>query len=185
MLRYESQRITRFSDQMTGAKQAGVTTAAEATVLQQGGQMSIQHKKLLLQETLSEVFSYCLAMIGSYWTEEVAVRVTDEKDSFIFFRGSDMHGTAKGEKKDAAFDIIVTVGAGLPANKTAAYQMMSDLFAKGLVTAEEVRTFLADYLGMPLKTAAPPSAPSGEGAAEIEHAHAEGLTERGRVKRTA
>lgn len=184
-LRYESQRITRFSDQMTGAKQAGVTTAAEATVLQQGGQMSIQHKKLLLQETLSEVFSYCLSMIRAYWTEEVAVRVTDEKNSFIFFRASDIRGAAEEDRKDAAFDIIVTVGAGLPANKTAAYQMMSDLFAKGLVTAEEVRTFLADYLGMPLKTEAPAPLPGAEGAAEVEHAHIAGLTENGRVKRTA
>ncbi len=185
-LRYESQRITRFSDQMTGAKQAGVSTAAEATVLQQGGQMSIQHKKLLLQETLSEVFAYCLEMVRAYWTKEVAIRVTDKADEFEFFRGSDLKNIPgrDGKPKDAAFDLVVTVGAGLPANKTAAYQMMSDLHSRGLVTAEEVRAFLADYMGFPLRgeLAAPPA---GKAPVAIENAETEGLTESGRVKRPA
>ncbi len=156
-LRYESQRITRFSDQMTGAKQAGVTTAAEATVLQQGGQMSIQHKKLLLQETLAEVFSYCLAMVREYWTEEVAIRLTEQGGDFLFFRGSDLKGIPKkdGSVKDAAFDLVVTVGAGLPANKATAYQMMSDLYQKGLISPQEIRGFLSDYLGLPLSETPP------------------------------
>lgn len=151
-LRYESQRVTRFSDQMTGAKQAGVTTAAEAAVLQQGGQMSIQHKKLLLEQTLSEVFAYCLRMIQEYWTEEVAIRLTERGNDFIFFRGSALKELRKenGSMKDAAFDLSVTVGAGLPANKITAYQMMSDLYGKGLVSAEEIRSFLSDFLGFPL-----------------------------------
>jgi len=184
-LRYESQRITRFSDQMTGAKQAGVTTAAEATVLQQGGQMSIQHKKLLLQETLSEVFAYCLEMIRAYWTEEVAVRVSEKADEFIFFRGSDLRAIPErdGGTKEAAFDLTVTVGAGLPTNKTAAYQMMRDLYAAGLVTAEEVRSFLADYLGLPLVREGAPETEKKEGEREIENADAEGLTASGNVKR--
>lgn len=184
-LRYESQRITRFSDQMTGAKQAGVTTAAEATVLQQGGQMSIQHKKLLLQETLSEVFSYCLEMIRAYWTEEVAVRVTEKANEFIFFRGSDLRAIPKegGGTKDAAFDLVVTVGAGLPTNKAAAYQMMRDLYAAGLVTAEEVRGFLGDYLGLPLGSDGAPQAAGKGGEAEMENPDAKGLTASGHVKR--
>ncbi len=186
-LRYESQRITRFSDQMTGAKQAGVTSAAEATVLQQGGQMSIQHKKLLLQETLSEVFAYCLEMVRTYWTEEVAIRLTDKKDTFTFFRGSDLQGISgkDGKAKDAAFDLVVTVGAGLPANKMAAYQMMSDLHGRGLVTAEEVRAFLADYMGLPLRNDPINSEgkPSGQKPV-MESGTAEGLTMAGNVKKT-
>lgn len=158
-LRYESQRVTRFSDQMVGAKQAGVTTAAETMVLQQGGQMSIQHKKLLLQETLSEVFAYCLEMVREYWTEKVAVRVSGKTNDFVFFSGKDLEAVPRedGGTKSAAFDLVVTVGAGLPANRAAAYQMMGDLHAKGLVSGEEVRGFLADYLGLPL-AAAPPDA---------------------------
>ncbi len=183
-LRYESQRITRFSDQMVGAKQAGVNTAAEATVLQQGGQMSIQHKKLLLQETLSEVFAYCLEMVREYWTEKIAVRVSGNTDEFVFFSGRDLAAVPKkdGGTKSAAFDLVVTVGAGLPANRAAAYQMMSDLYAKGLVSAEEVRSFLADYLGLPLGTEKVPAEEHGEGT-EVESVIAEGLTEKDAVKR--
>ncbi len=153
-LRYESQRVTRFSDQMTGAKQAGVNTASEAMVLQQGGQLSIQHKKLLLQETLSGVFAYCLEMVRAYWTDEVAIRVTEEDTDFIFFRGSDLAAIPqrKGGTKNAAFDLVVTVGAGLPQSKMAAYQMMSDLYQKGLVTPGEVRAFLVDHFGLPLES---------------------------------
>ncbi len=182
-LRYESQRITRFSDQMIGAKQAGVTTAAEATVLQQGGQMSIQHKKLLLQETLSEVFAYCLEMVRAYWTEKIAIRVSGGGDEFIFFSGRELSAIPKkeGGTKSAAFDLVVTVGAGLPANRAAAYQMMSDLYAKGLVSAEEVRSFLGDYLGIPLGTS-PAAAPVAAGT-EVESAIAEGLTKDDNVKR--
>lgn len=159
-LRYESQRITRFSDQMTGAKQAGVSTAAEAAVLQQGGQMSIQHKKMLLEETLSEVFSYCLRMIQEYWTDEVAIRLTARGNDFIFFRGSALKELPMedGTMKEAAFDLSVTVGAGLPANKATAYQMMSDLYGKGLVSAQEIRSFLSDFLGFPLKDTFPEKA---------------------------
>lgn len=185
-LRYESQRITRFSDQMTGSKQSGVNTAAEAAVLQQGGQMSIQHKKLLLQETLSEVFAYCLEMVRAYWTEEVAVRLTDKPDEFVFFRGSDLRNIPgrDGRPKDAAFDLVVTVGAGLPTNKTAAYQMMSDLYSRGLVTAEEVRSFLTDYLGFPLHGSAKAAARESTGQKAVENADAEGLTAGGNVKKS-
>ncbi len=186
-LRYESQRITRFSDQMTGSKQAGVTSAAEATVLQQGGQMSIQHKKLLLQETLSEVFAYCLEMVRVYWTEEVAIRLTDKPGEFVFFRGSDLSGIQgrDGKPKDAAFDLIVTVGAGLPANKTAAYQMMSDLHSRGLVTANEVRAFLTDYMGFPLGSEPVTEVPQRQGTKlKAENAAVAGLTPAGNVKRT-
>ncbi len=187
-LRYESQKVTRFSDQMTGTKQAGVTTASEAMVLQQGGQMSIQHKKLLLQETLAEVFAYCLEMIRAYWTEEVAIRVTDKPSEFIFFRGGDLRNipTKAGGTKDAAFDLQVTVGAGLPTNKAAAYQMMSDLYAKGLVTPHEVRGFLADYFGLPLETPtpAPVDEKKNEEGGRIDNTEAEGITDKGKIRQT-
>lgn len=151
-LRYESQRVTRFSDQMTGSKQAGVTTATEATALQQGGMSIIQHKKLLLQETLSDVFSYCLSMIQAYWTKEVSIRLAGKENDFIFFRGDSLREIPmeSGGVKSAEFDIVVTVGAGMPANKTSVYTMLRDLYAQGLVSASEFRSFLKDYMGLPL-----------------------------------
>jgi hypothetical protein len=84
----ERQVVTRFSDQMNGIRQKGVDTATEALSLQQGGSQGIDHKKLLLQETLSEVFEYALIMAKEYWTEEQAFRITEKENEFLFFKGS-------------------------------------------------------------------------------------------------
>ncbi len=184
-LRYESQRITRFSDQMTGAKQAGVATAAEATVLRESGQSIIQHKKLMLQETLSEVFSMCLEMVRAWWTEEVAIRLSGKENDFIFFRGDSLrHAPRKdGTQKDAAFDIVVTVGAGMPANKGAVYQIMRDLYAEGIVSAAQLREFLNDHMGLSLSEREEVPAPEVSAAPPMENMTTAGLTMEGHVKK--
>ncbi|MDD6308213.1 MAG: hypothetical protein PUB07_02515 [Clostridia bacterium] len=184
-LRYESGRVTRFSDQMTGAKQNGVTTAAEATILQQGGQSIIQYKKLLLQETLAEVFAYCLAMVREYWTDEVAIRLSGQENDFIFFRGDSLRNIPAGgdRVKDAEFDIVVTVGAGMPSNKVSVYQMMSDLCGRGVISSTELRDFLTDYMGLPLAEGQAPQEgfPLQGKQTAMEGAEAEGLSPGGHV----
>lgn len=178
-LQYETQRVSRFSDQMTGNKQKGVDTATEALALQQAGTLGIQHKKLLLQETLSEVFSYCLEMVREFWNRETAIRVTDSKDEFIFFSGKKLKGIPvlrpadedyirKFERgnpgkplpkhmidhentKSAEFDIKVTVGAGMPTNRAFMYNVMIELTRMGLVTQSEMRKWLVSSLGLPIE----------------------------------
>lgn len=86
----ERQVQTRFGDQQTGVKQQGVDTATEALALQQGANAGVQHKKLLLEETLSDMFEYILELCMEYWTEEQAFRVTERDDNFMFFRPSDL-----------------------------------------------------------------------------------------------
>jgi len=181
-MQYETQRVSRFSDQMTGNKQQGVITATEAMALQQGGSMGIGHKKLILQETLSEVFEYCLALVKEYWSREVAIRVTDKLDEFMFFRTSQfknrpvlseadphyrrrfkkLHPEARepqymerpGEVRDAEFDIKVTVGAGLPTNRAFVYSMMMELTKEGMITHEEMRRWLVNTMGIPVSSEA-------------------------------
>ena len=115
------------------------------------------------------------------------MRLTERPNEFIFFRGSDLGAVPKkgGGTKNAAFDLVVTVGAGLPVNKAATYQMLSDLYGKGLVTAEEVRGFLSDYLGLPLDMGAATRPAKGTGMPKIDSMEAEGLTENGHVKKSA
>lgn len=174
-LQYEAAKVTRFSDQMTGTKQTGVDTATEAMALQQAGNTSIEHKKILLQETLSEVFSYCLDLVKEYWNEEIAVKITDKPDEFIFFKGSALKEIPQmvesdtryrqryidmeeeppaymiGEgTKDAEFDINVTVGAGLPTNKAFVYRMMMELTGAGLIQPQETRKWLVENMGLPV-----------------------------------
>lgn len=151
-IQYESAKVTRFSDQMSGAKQAGVTTATEALALQQAGAVSLSHKKAILQDTLTEVFSYCLELIKEFWTDEMSFRVTGEKDEFIFFKPSDLNSIQKenGECKMAEFDIYVTVGAGMPQNKSFSYQLMMEACSAGIVSKQEARKFLAEQFGLPV-----------------------------------
>lgn len=84
----DRQITTRFSDQSAGIRQKGVDTATEALQLAQSGAAVIDHQKLLLQETLSEVFEYCLELIKENWTEERAFKITEKENQFRWFKGS-------------------------------------------------------------------------------------------------
>lgn len=86
----ERQIVTRFGDQQTGIKQQGVDTATEALSLQQGANSGINHSKILLEETLSEVFEYCLELCMMHWTEEQFFELTERPGEYDFFRPSDM-----------------------------------------------------------------------------------------------
>ena len=149
-MRYETQRVTRFSDQAAGGgKQSGVSTATEAMAIQQAGTAAASHKKIVLQETLSEVFSYCLMLVKQFWTREMAFRVTDKKDEFIFFKPSYL-AEIHGEEESEGFDIVVTVGAGMPKNKAFVYKLMTELCTGGIISRAEARKYLVQQFGLPL-----------------------------------
>jgi len=109
-MNYERQIITRFADQMTGTPVSSNITATEAQGLLDQGSMVINHKIALLQETLSEVFDYCLMLMKEYYTEEKAYRLSDGE--FEYWKASDLKNipTANLETKEAEFDIIVKIG---------------------------------------------------------------------------
>lgn len=79
--------VTRFSDQMIGKQQSGVDTATESLALQNSGNAMIDHKKALLQETLSEVFEYCIELALLNWNTTMIFRVVgkDGQDDFLEF----------------------------------------------------------------------------------------------------
>lgn len=187
-LEYEGQRVTRFSDQMTGSRQQGVDTATEALALQQAGATGIDHKKLLLQETLSEVFEYCLDMVKEYYTEEMAFRITEKDDDFVWFRGSQLKEIPQlipasttfreqflannpgqeppkwmqhpeGLTKEAMFDIEITVGAGLPNNKAFTYQMIKEAYKDGAIDLPTYQKLLREQFGLPIEEQQMPAMP--------------------------
>lgn len=86
----ERQIVSRFGDQQTGVKQQGVDTATEALSLQQGANSGVNHSKILLEETLGEVFAYCLELCMMHWTEEQFFELTEKPGEYDFFRPSDM-----------------------------------------------------------------------------------------------
>ena len=109
-INYERQIISRFSDQMTGQATKKDLTATEAEGLLNQGSMLVNHKKVLLQETLSEVFEYCLMLMKEYYSHEKAFRLSDGQ--FEYWKASDLKAipTSNLETKDAEFDIIVSIG---------------------------------------------------------------------------
>lgn len=85
--------VTRFSDQMIGKQQAGVGTATESLALQNSGNSMIEHKKGLLQETLSEVFEYAIELALLNWNTTMIFRITGEdgQDSFTSFNPENLN----------------------------------------------------------------------------------------------
>lgn len=79
--------VSRFSDQMIGKQQSGVDTATESLALQNSGNYMIEHKKALLQETLSEVFEYAIDLALLNWNTTMLFRITGKngEDDFESF----------------------------------------------------------------------------------------------------
>lgn len=85
--------VSRFSDQMIGSKQTGVTTASEALALQQAGNSSIAHKKGLLEETLSEAFEYAVELALLNWNTTMLFRIVGNngEETFTSFNPSSLN----------------------------------------------------------------------------------------------
>ena len=87
LMNNDRQVVTRFTDQMIGKQQSGVDTATESLALQNSGNSMIEHKKGLLQETLSEVFEYALELALLNWNTTMLFRITGDngQDDFAEF----------------------------------------------------------------------------------------------------
>ena len=87
LMNNDRQVVSRFTDQMIGKQQSGVDTATESLALQNSGNSMIEHKKGLLQETLSEVFEYALELALLNWNTTMLFRITGDngEDDFVEF----------------------------------------------------------------------------------------------------
>lgn len=79
--------VSRFSDQMIGKQQNGIDTATESLALQNSGNSMIEHKKGLLQETLSDVFEYAIELALLNWNTTMLFKVVGKngEDDFESF----------------------------------------------------------------------------------------------------
>ena len=79
--------VSRFSDQMIGKQQNGIDTATESLALQNSGNSMIEHKKGLLQETLSDLFEYAIELALLNWNTTMLFRITGKngEDDFNSF----------------------------------------------------------------------------------------------------
>lgn len=211
----ERQIVSRFGDQQVGVKQQGVDTATEALSLQQGANSGVNHSKILLEETLADVFEYCLELCMKHWTEEQWFELTEKPGEYDFFRPSDLAQipvlipatpsyqrnfleTVPGaqeppqymELKDEqgqtmrqkiALNITVTVGAGMPQNKAFVYSVIREALAAQLITPQEGRKLMKEYVGLPVDEEPPmqmgaPAAPAAPVGEPLPNPLVEGLT---------
>lgn len=79
--------VSRFSDQMIGKQQNGIDTATESLALQNSGNSMIEHKKGLLQETLSDIFEYAIELALLNWNTTMLFRIVGKngEDDFKSF----------------------------------------------------------------------------------------------------
>ena len=78
----EVQRITRFSDIMTGQASKGTDTATEAAIQQQQGSRSTDDKKGDIQTTLEEMCGYILGIMMEKYKRAKSFKVSDEKSEY-------------------------------------------------------------------------------------------------------
>lgn len=77
----EVQRVTRFSELMLG-QNASSDTATEAAIQQQQGLTALDHKRLILQDVLTEMAEYMLDMMMEYYTEAKAFAISERPNEF-------------------------------------------------------------------------------------------------------
>jgi hypothetical protein len=77
----ETQRVTRFSELMMGQKTMA-KTATEAAIQQQQGNSATDHKKLILEETLTEVCEYLLDLMMENYTGGKFFRIDENKEDY-------------------------------------------------------------------------------------------------------
>lgn len=110
----EAQRVTRFSDLMTGQNSSSANTATEATIQQQQGNSATDQKKQILQITLQEVCEYIIGVSMESYTEAKAFRLTEDKEDYIWIDPREF--TKVPAMKPATMDFITKYRAGQEAN---------------------------------------------------------------------
>lgn len=181
LINNDRQIVSRFSDQMIGKQQNGIDTATESLALQNSGNSMIEHKKGLLQETLSDIFEYSIELALLNWNTTMLFRIVGKngEDTFTSFNPDNLNHVpvmiesdseyrkkykeknpeAKpedyeymqsddGETRQVMFDLSVSVGAGLPNNRTYRYSIVRQAYADKAITKKEYRNYLIKQLGL-------------------------------------
>lgn len=169
----EAELVTGRSDAVEGRNPGSVRAASAIVALQEAGSRRVNHKKLMAEQGLQEVAQLVLELAKVHFTREMAFRVIGPSQAsgqeFLWFNPSRMQaiprlvpdpikqgelmpllgGGGGQETKDAEMDITFSIGSGLPNNKAFIYQMTLELFNAGLITREEGRTIMAQFLRVP------------------------------------
>lgn len=169
----EGQDLSGRHDVNEGKPTGSMRAASAIIALQEAGNRRINHKKTMLQAGLSQVLEIVLELVKEFYTTEMAFRIVgDQNDNYVFFKGSKLKEVprkvpydtgigawglkdlldekGKAMTKEAEFDLDISIGAGMPTNKSFIYQAVVELHREGLITTEEARVFLKEMMSWPV-----------------------------------
>lgn len=164
----EAELISGRPDVVEGRQFGGLRNASAILALQEAGSKRARHKKLFMEEMLSELNRVALWFVKEFYTEEQAFRIIGREmdysapPTYSWFKGSSLKKIpvlrpgadgaweSSGSTKDARLDIRVMMGSGMPSNKAFLLQTLIDLRGAEVVTAEEVRYALSRFINFPI-----------------------------------
>ncbi|MCM3703804.1 hypothetical protein [Paenibacillus macerans] len=178
----EADIISGRPDVTRGQQPSGVTAFRAIAALQQAGQKGTIHKKEMLQAGFQQVLQLLYDEMIENWDEEMWVRIEGRLPDYKFYDprilkkvpvmipneafNPEIPGDAehvpltdndgKEMKREAEFDLQLTIGDGLPSNKAFIFDMIVDLSklvieGKPLIFWNELREYLKEEVGLPLK----------------------------------
>ena len=167
--------VSRVSDQQAGVKQHGVDTATESLALQQNAMKATDAFKTILQLVLADMIMYCIELAIEFWDKDMFFEMGDNE--FDYFNPSmlkkipqmipvdDIYTNAfkqmnpdkevplymekPNEYRKICVIMNVSIGAGLPKNKSLMYNIIKETYANQAMDVNEYREKLEEYVGLP------------------------------------
>ncbi len=160
----------------------GVTAASAIIALQQAGQKTVVHKTEMLKQGWSRILELLYDEMVTHWDEAMWIRINGDQPDFKFIdpvklqnvpimvpnveaspeNGMDTVKQLMDEKmqpmtREAEFDLVLSLGNGLPTDKAFVYQTLLDLAklvieGKSVISWQEIRDYLRNQVGLPLES---------------------------------
>lgn len=167
--------VSRVSDQQAGVKEHGVDTATESLALQQNAMKATDAFKTILQLVLADMMMYCIELAIEFWNKDMFFEIGENE--YDYFNPSmlkkipqmipvdDVYTNAfkqinpdkevplymekDGEYRKVRMIMSVSIGAGLPKNKSLMYNIIKETYANQAMDVGEYREKLEEYVGLP------------------------------------
>jgi hypothetical protein len=95
----EAETISGRTDVVEGRKPAGIKAASAIIALQEAGNRRVNHKKLMTQVGLSQVFLIAFEHYREFFTETMAMRISGataaDAEQYVWLKGSDFNNIPK------------------------------------------------------------------------------------------
>jgi hypothetical protein len=175
----EADLISGRPDVTRGQQPTGVTAFRAISALQQAGQRGVLHKKEMYKEGFKEVLELLYDEMIENWDAEIWVRIEGQTPEYKFYDPRKLKQVSQliptefesesesrvvplmdneGQEltRDAEFDLNLTIGDGLPSDKSFIFEMLVDLCktvidGRPLVSWMEMREYLRENFSLPLK----------------------------------